>query len=116
MSNSSKVTMDLTGDSRFTISDVRELLELLAWLVIALFFLPANLAIMGMYWAGPGLPEFFELGPTYQYTMGWGTGIASAFLWLIIFGWIVAVVEWIGDMRNRYEIYKLERRQRKLGD
>lgn len=72
--------MDLTGDGLFTISDVWALLQLLVWLVIELFFLPANLVIMGMYWLGPRGPEFFELGPTYEYTMGWGTGITSAVL------------------------------------
>ena len=105
--------MDLTGDSRFTISDVRELLEQLVWLVIALFFLPANLVIMGMYWLGPGLPEFFELGPTYQYTIGWGTGITSAVLWLPIIGWIYAVGEWIDNFRRDYKSWKLDRRRRK---
>ncbi len=99
---------DLNNDGLFTISDIWALVVLLFWLLVLLFFLPANLILMVMYWLVPGIPAFLELSPTYEYTMGWGTGITSGILWAM--GYLIIGGFW-EDIREDGRIRQRERRE-----
>ena len=82
------IEKDMNCDGAFTISDIGLWLK---WV----FFLPGDGALW-LLLQRPGLANFLELSPA-SYS-GWGTGLASGVLWLLLaMGLWDTLIDWLNS-------------------